>query len=318
MSEIWTKLKSELEFFTRPFPQAAIDLAYAHREEVTPHLLACIESVAADPSQAATADYMLHLYAMHLLAYWRETRAYRPMAQLGHNPEDVVEAMLGDLVTESYDRMLAAVCDGDLRPLEVLAEDEDASIWARGAALKAMVLRAIEGDSDRETVIAYLRAFGEREATRLRAAPAEMQDVELIDSIVICATDLGAASLLPLIRQWFADHLLDESIAGESWVARQIVSSPEVRREELCRRGSLYIGEVGGEMGAWAAFTEEPEPAPENDPGLFNPGLVDTLDRNQDWPERPQTFVRDTPKIGRNDPCHCGSGLKYKKCHGAA
>jgi preprotein translocase subunit SecA len=23
-----------------------------------------------------------------------------------------------------------------------------------------------------------------------------------------------------------------------------------------------------------------------------------------------------TPKIGRNDPCWCGSGLKYKKCHG--
>ena len=22
-------------------------------------------------------------------------------------------------------------------------------------------------------------------------------------------------------------------------------------------------------------------------------------------------------KIGRNDPCHCGSGLKYKKCHAA-
>jgi len=22
-------------------------------------------------------------------------------------------------------------------------------------------------------------------------------------------------------------------------------------------------------------------------------------------------------KIGRNDPCHCGSGKKYKKCHGA-
>jgi len=24
------------------------------------------------------------------------------------------------------------------------------------------------------------------------------------------------------------------------------------------------------------------------------------------------------PKIGRNDPCHCGSGKKYKKCHGMA
>ena len=28
--------------------------------------------------------------------------------------------------------------------------------------------------------------------------------------------------------------------------------------------------------------------------------------------------VRAVPKIGRNDPCHCGSGLKYKRCHGTA
>jgi preprotein translocase subunit SecA len=26
---------------------------------------------------------------------------------------------------------------------------------------------------------------------------------------------------------------------------------------------------------------------------------------------------RDEPKVGRNDPCPCGSGKKYKKCHGA-
>jgi preprotein translocase subunit SecA len=31
-----------------------------------------------------------------------------------------------------------------------------------------------------------------------------------------------------------------------------------------------------------------------------------------------QEPVRSTePKIGRNDPCPCGSGKKYKKCHGA-
>jgi preprotein translocase subunit SecA len=27
-------------------------------------------------------------------------------------------------------------------------------------------------------------------------------------------------------------------------------------------------------------------------------------------------FVRETPKIGRNEPCHCGSGKKFKHCHG--
>ena len=29
------------------------------------------------------------------------------------------------------------------------------------------------------------------------------------------------------------------------------------------------------------------------------------------------TYVRGAPKIGRNDPCPCGSGRKFKKCHGA-
>jgi preprotein translocase subunit SecA len=29
-----------------------------------------------------------------------------------------------------------------------------------------------------------------------------------------------------------------------------------------------------------------------------------------------KTVRRDEPKLGRNDPCYCGSGKKYKKCHG--
>ena len=37
-------------------------------------------------------------------------------------------------------------------------------------------------------------------------------------------------------------------------------------------------------------------------------------------PSRPQTYEKDHDDpyadVGRNDPCPCGSGLKYKKCHG--
>ena len=32
--------------------------------------------------------------------------------------------------------------------------------------------------------------------------------------------------------------------------------------------------------------------------------------------EKPETFVREQPKVGRNEPCPCGSGKKYKHCHG--
>ena len=30
----------------------------------------------------------------------------------------------------------------------------------------------------------------------------------------------------------------------------------------------------------------------------------------------PEPITRDEPKLGRNDPCHCGSGKKFKQCHG--
>jgi len=41
-----------------------------------------------------------------------------------------------------------------------------------------------------------------------------------------------------------------------------------------------------------------------------------TLNRG-DEPAPPQTVQRTADKVGRNDPCPCGSGKKYKKCHGA-
>jgi hypothetical protein len=36
-----------------------------------------------------------------------------------------------------------------------------------------------------------------------------------------------------------------------------------------------------------------------------------------EWAEPVETIRRESPKVGRNDPCPCGSGKKYKKCCGA-
>ncbi len=49
---------------------------------------------------------------------------------------------------------------------------------------------------------------------------------------------------------------------------------------------------------------------------------ADFVKENDKWyfyeghivPQKP--VVREAPKVGRNDPCSCGSGLKYKKCCG--
>ena len=50
--------------------------------------------------------------------------------------------------------------------------------------------------------------------------------------------------------------------------------------------------------------------------GFAAAGAGAAPDEAQPAPEH--TPVRAEPKVGRNDPCYCGSGKKFKKCHGAA
>ena len=66
-----------------------------------------------------------------------------------------------------------------------------------------------------------------------------------------------------------------------------------------------------------------PEPAPGTDGSLeslmrsmgLDPAVAQSTPATEPTPPKPepaQTF----PKVGRNDPCPCGSGKKYKNCHG--
>ena len=45
-------------------------------------------------------------------------------------------------------------------------------------------------------------------------------------------------------------------------------------------------------------------------------GLAGSEDDAEPEARRPETFVRHERKVGRNEPCPCGSGKKYKSCHG--
>jgi SEC-C motif len=74
---------------------------------------------------------------------------------------------------------------------------------------------------------------------------------------------------------------------------------------------------AGGDKKPWEAFADPWE--------FYSPDTIEK--RQQHWADidapdvalrtdgsPPVTYVRDNPKIGRNDPCPCGSGKKYKKC----
>ena len=67
----------------------------------------------------------------------------------------------------------------------------------------------------------------------------------------------------------------------------------------------------------------EPEPAPETDGSLeslmrsmgLDPAAAQPTPATAPTPPKPEQ-AQAFPKVGRNDPCPCGSGKKYKNCHG--
>jgi len=96
----------------------------------------------------------------------------------------------------------------------------------------------------------------------------------------------------------------------------------------LSRSARLQGPETPGPNGGVPAAAR-PAPAPAAPPGAPPRrlgGLDMPLPDADPEPERgpgehevqlPKVTVRrDTPKVGRNDPCPCGSGKKYKHCHG--
>jgi len=59
----------------------------------------------------------------------------------------------------------------------------------------------------------------------------------------------------------------------------------------------------------------QPEGAPQQAPGGAQSGFGPPKPLAE-RPTKRQPVVKDMPKVGRNEPCPCGSGKKYKQCHG--
>jgi preprotein translocase subunit SecA len=81
-----------------------------------------------------------------------------------------------------------------------------------------------------------------------------------------------------------------------------------VRRPPARRAAPVTLNAPGSSGGAFFGSAQDGQAAAGGSPRPARTGGDDA----------PITTVRrDEPKVGRNDPCPCGSGKKYKKCHGA-
>jgi len=126
----------------------------------------------------------------------------------------------------------------------------------------------------------------------------------------------------------FAAMLERVKYETSSFMAKIEIRTPEeLQREEeeryarLMRALEAQHAEMGSLLaGAGGGDRAQPQPgiAPAP-PGAPRPGTRAAPPALPAAPpaESATPFVRGEPKVGRNDPCPCGSGKKYKHCHGA-
>ncbi len=137
-------------------PRAALQAASAQRAEMTPVFLAEVEAyLAREPADHAKPTLLFFVF--HLLGEWREKAAYRLLARLLRCPGDEVDAILGDAVTATAHRVMAAVFDGDPQPLYDIVLDADADEFVRSAICDTLAVLVLRGELDRAFAYRFLR-----------------------------------------------------------------------------------------------------------------------------------------------------------------
>jgi preprotein translocase subunit SecA len=91
----------------------------------------------------------------------------------------------------------------------------------------------------------------------------------------------------------------------------QVRSQAEIEREELERQQRLARA-----LQAQHADAISPIAMPGADESGLPPAAGGNVMEMEPRGVAPAPFVRAVPKVGRNEPCPCGSGRKYKHCHG--
>ena len=248
-----TEIIAELENYTGKFPRLALERAIEERSAITPLLLATLEKWKHNLEELLEqSDYFLHIYALYLLAQFKETQAFPLIIEFFSAPGELALDVTGDVVTEDLARILASVSDGNIEPIKLLVENRQASEYVRGAALKALMVLVAQGIISRELVIEY---FEELFSNRLDQ---EKESDYIWANLVINSAQLDPLELKEHIDQAFQSNLVDLSFIKHKDIDSYLQLGKDATLNKL-RDDSHYslIEDTISEIQWWACFRDE-------------------------------------------------------------
>jgi hypothetical protein len=207
-------------------------------------------------------------------------------------PDDDLDYLLGDTITETLPLIAAGTFDGDSAALMAAIADRAIDPFARASLLRAFAFLTWDGK------------IGEEEARRFFAC---LDDENLAggdeSGVIWDAWQLGIGLLgwrdfTKRVKACFRDRRIPEDIAVfDHFLTDLMQADADPRGYARWKRFNLgYIDDLAESLN-WAAAADD-----------------EFRDDEVESEEAIQPIINPLRQIGRNDPCPCGSGRKFKKC----
>lgn len=307
-------------------PEAALREAQRRREEITPRLIRLLRDAAATVRAGEELTGNGHLFALFLLTEFRAKDALPAIIEAVSLPDDGAFELFGDAVTEDLSGVLAALADDSLATIDEMIANRSLNEYVRWSAAQTYLHFVRDGRLTRDEAVQRLRQrLSEAITNRDRAIAGP-----LISELV----NYSPREAFDEIKAAFANRLVERSLVTMKDVERSISEG------EACVQRALKICPPTGvedtveELSQWASYQQYDEDDEIDADDYEDDGYDSTLHSplsgastlaGRRWDddldpralEPPATIRHTAPRVGRNDPCPCGSGKKFKRCCGA-
>ncbi len=275
-------------------PRNVIDECVRRGDEIVERLGGLLEDGRSWKEEAARGEWWLLLHAVMILGLMRAERAGLLLVEFMRRMAQEQDDNLQGWFSGDWPALFRNKPAGILPVLRAFCEDRNLGWYIRANAADVVVAVA-QGQGD--------QALDQQLAWAAGIASDENEDWDLRLSVGSTLLDFPRAQYRPLLeglakRQpgWGA-HFSGEDVQ-QSYSAREDKASWERRDDPW----NFYTP---------AAIERRQQRWAEEDAGPYDDAGKD----EDDFPgELRAPPVRAAPKVGRNDPCPCGSGKKYKKC----
>ncbi len=286
-SQAIDELLAQLRVAGQRPPEALLGAIRSQGMEAVPSLIAMVS----DP-----AEYEVAESDTEDVTGWAPYSAVKILGEL--HPPEALEPLLALFPWDGYDylssvltRALGQFGEPALDPLMTVLSDLHHTVWTRWRAADALKEIAQACPDLVGQIIPKLITELDRDE--------DYEDVyTLRGALVSNLVDLRATEAIPSVIRAYEEERLDEAIISWGEVRSELEIPPDTARH-LDARQRRPLFNFGG-----------PEPT-DADRAEWE------LAKRLTWREPISgPYRRESPRVGRNDPCPCGSGKKYKRCHG--